>query len=67
MGNTCKSMADSFQCMTKPTTIIIIIIIIIIIKSSPSEVTCLNPSHPLFCLLLGITGLNGTTLRGTGQ
>ena len=22
MGNTCKSMADSFQCMTKPTTII---------------------------------------------
>ena len=20
-GNTCKSMADSFQCMTKPTTI----------------------------------------------
>ena len=21
MGNTCKSMADSFQCMTKPTTI----------------------------------------------
>ena len=20
MGNTCKSMADSFQCMTKPTT-----------------------------------------------
>ena len=22
MGNTCKSMADSFQCMTKPTTIL---------------------------------------------
>ena len=22
MGNTCKSMADSFQCMTKPTIII---------------------------------------------
>ena len=21
MGNTCKSMVDSFQCMTKPTTI----------------------------------------------
>ena len=21
MGNTCKSMADSFQCMTNPTTI----------------------------------------------
>ena len=21
MGNTCKSMADPFQCMTKPTTI----------------------------------------------
>ena len=21
MGNTCKSMADTFQCMTKPTTI----------------------------------------------
>ena len=21
MGNSCKSMADSFQCMTKPTTI----------------------------------------------
>ena len=21
MGNTCKSMADSFQCMTKPTPI----------------------------------------------
>ena len=21
LGNTCKSMADSFQCMTKPTTI----------------------------------------------
>ena len=21
MGNTCKSMTDSFQCMTKPTTI----------------------------------------------
>ena len=21
MGNTCKSMADSFQCMPKPTTI----------------------------------------------
>ena len=21
MGDTCKSMADSFQCMTKPTTI----------------------------------------------
>ena len=21
MGNTCKSLADSFQCMTKPTTI----------------------------------------------
>ena len=21
MGNTCKSMADSFQCMTKPSTI----------------------------------------------
>ena len=21
MGNTCKPMADSFQCMTKPTTI----------------------------------------------
>ena len=21
MGNTCKTMADSFQCMTKPTTI----------------------------------------------
>ena len=21
-GNTCKSMADSFQCMTKPTTIV---------------------------------------------
>ena len=29
MGNTCKSMAVSFQCMTKSTTIIIIIIIII--------------------------------------
>ena len=26
MGNTCKSMADSFQCMTKPTTIKKIII-----------------------------------------
>ena len=63
MGNTCKPMAVSFQCMIKSTTIIIIIII----KSSPSEVTCLNPSHPLFCLLLGITGLNGTTLRGAGQ
>ena len=22
MGNTCKSMADAFQCMTKPTTIL---------------------------------------------
>ena len=22
MGNTCKSMADLFQCMTKPTTIL---------------------------------------------
>ena len=22
MGNTCKSMADSYQCMTKPTTIL---------------------------------------------
>ena len=22
MGNTCKSVADSFQCMTKPTTIL---------------------------------------------
>ena len=22
MGNTCKSMADSFQCMTKPTKIL---------------------------------------------
>ena len=22
MGNTCKSMADSFQCVTKPTTIL---------------------------------------------
>ena len=22
MGNTCKSMGDSFQCMTKPTTIL---------------------------------------------
>ena len=22
LGNTCKSMADSFQCMTKPTTIL---------------------------------------------
>ena len=22
MGNTCKSMADSFHCMTKPTTIL---------------------------------------------
>ena len=22
MGNTCKSMAESFQCMTKPTTIL---------------------------------------------
>ena len=22
MGNTCKSMADSFQCMTKPTTML---------------------------------------------
>ena len=22
MGNTCKTMADSFQCMTKPTTIL---------------------------------------------
>ena len=22
MGNTCKSMADSFQCMTKPTTVL---------------------------------------------
>ena len=22
VGNTCKSMADSFQCMTKPTTIL---------------------------------------------
>ena len=22
MGNTCKSMDDSFQCMTKPTTIL---------------------------------------------
>ena len=22
MGNTCKSMADSFQCMTKPTAIL---------------------------------------------
>ena len=21
MGNTCKPMADSFQCMTKPTTV----------------------------------------------
>ena len=29
MGNTCKPMADSFQCMTKSTTIKIIIIIII--------------------------------------
>ena len=27
MGNTCKPMADSFQCMTKPTTIKKIIII----------------------------------------
>ena len=25
MGNTCKSMADSFQCMTKPNKIKIII------------------------------------------
>ena len=32
MGNTCKPMAVSFQCMTKSTTIIIIIIIIIILK-----------------------------------
>ena len=31
MGNTCKPMAVSFQCMTKSTTIIKIIIIIIII------------------------------------
>ena len=29
MGNTCKLMAVSFQCMTKSTTIIKIIIIII--------------------------------------
>ena len=29
MGNTCKPMAVSFQCMTKSTTIIIIIVIII--------------------------------------
>ena len=28
MGNTCKPMADSFQCMTKSTTIKIIILII---------------------------------------
>ena len=28
MGNTCKPMAVSFQCMTKSTTIIIIIIIL---------------------------------------
>ena len=36
MGNTCKPMAVSFQCMTKSTTIkiIIIIIIIIIIKEN---------------------------------
>ena len=25
MGNTCKSMADSFQCMTRPTVVLIIL------------------------------------------
>ena len=38
MGNTCKPMAVSFQCMTISTTIKIIIIIIIIINlENPNE------------------------------
>ena len=40
MGNTCKPMAVSFQCMTKSTTIKIIIIIII--KLSAEELMLLN-------------------------
>ena len=40
MGNTCKSMAVSFQCMTKSTTIKKIIIIII--KLSAEELMLLN-------------------------
>ena len=27
MGNTCKSMANSFQCMTKPTTILLLLLV----------------------------------------
>ena len=40
MGNTCKPMAVSFQCMTKSTTIIIII------KKEWSPDTCYNTQEP---------------------
>ena len=48
MGNTCKSMADSFQCMTKPTTIK---------KEKRKKKSGLNKYH-LFSLLLLSTHLN---------
>ena len=43
MGNTCKPMAVSFQCMTKSTTIKIIIIIII--KKERKKKTNRKKSH----------------------
>ena len=54
MGNTCKPMAVSFQCMTKSTTIKIIIIIFKKVKSE-NEVaqSCLTLCNPMDCSLPG--------------
>ena len=44
MGNTCKPMADSFQCMTKPTT-----------KKKKSDLKDAQEGMWLFKILLGGT------------
>ena len=45
MGNTCKSMADSFQCVTKPTTMKLK-------KKKASLVSFVAPAIPFFLLRL---------------
>ena len=51
MGNTCKPMADSSQCMTKPTTIKIIIIIIKR-RNTKKKTSCLE--HRKYSKMLAI-------------
>ena len=64
MGNTCKPMADSFQCMTKSTTIKIIIIIIIIKKKS--ILNLLKCSTTQLVVLVGYLGNSVGLNKQTG-